>query len=94
MSYSFNIRAETLDDAETQIRNELTKVAQSQPVHEADMDAAYDVAVNYLRLLAADPMMDLAVSVAGYLSWTPGTSDRITTASINVTASLAEKVRA
>ena len=89
MSYSFNVRARTTEEAETKIRAELAKVAQSQPIHEHDAEAAADVAVNYLSLLALEPSMDVTASVAGYLSWSG--ADNITTASINVSVSLAAR---
>lgn len=90
MSYSFSVRGATKSDASAAIATELVKVVGSQPVHEADKQAAQDTADRFIGLLR-DPgdSEQVGVSVSGSLSWRePGV---FTVANVSVYASIVPK---
>lgn len=65
MSYSISAIRATKAEAEIAIRDELAKVPVSQPVHEADIDQAFNAAKSLLDLMQDDPARDLYCSVSG-----------------------------
>lgn len=89
MSYSFNIRAATKDEAREKVAAELDKVVASQPIHAADSKQAMDAAASFIDVIRDDETQDILVSVSGSVSWT-GDSE-INSANVSVTAYLTAK---
>jgi hypothetical protein len=65
MSYSISAKRPTKGELEIALRDKLAKVSQSQPVHEADVDQAFNAARALLDLMHDDPNRDLCGSVSG-----------------------------
>jgi len=65
MSYSIGATRATKAELETAIRDELSKVPVSQPVHEADIGQAFNAAKSLIDLMHDDPARDLYCSVSG-----------------------------
>ena len=66
MSFSFNIRAATLDDAEQGINAKHDDVVTSQPVHARDRGLALATAINMLGECAVpEENYEWAISIAG-----------------------------
>jgi hypothetical protein len=65
MSYSITATRPSKAELETVIRDELVKVRAQQPVHEADIDQAFDAAKSLLDLLQGDPPRDVCCSISG-----------------------------
>ena len=65
MSYSLSAKRVTKAELEIAIRDELAKVPVSQPVHEADIDQAFNAMKSLLDLTFDDPNRDLYCSVSG-----------------------------
>lgn len=96
MSYSFNFRATTKDEAKQKAQEELDRVVAAQPVHVQDYDAALATVSAYLDLLVDDPGMDIQVSCHGSVSysWMPDiepTAVALTQTSLGVSAYLISK---
>ena len=73
MSYSFNIRAATLDDAEQAINAKLDGVVASQPVHARDRGLALATAINMLgECNVPEENEEWAISIAGSCTGLPG----------------------
>lgn len=80
MSYSIGAKRATKDELEIAIRDELSKVPQSQPVHEADIDQAFNAMKSLLDLTFDDPARDLSCSVSGSISKTDAGVESISVA--------------
>ena len=65
VTYSISASRATKGELEIAIRDELAKVPQSQPVHKADIDQAFDAAKSLVDLMRDDPARDLYASVSG-----------------------------
>lgn len=65
MSYSFQKKAATKADLETAVRDELAKIPTQQPVHEKDIDQAFNAAKSLIDLMTEDSSRDIACSVHG-----------------------------
>jgi hypothetical protein len=65
MSYSIGATRATKAEVEVAIRDELAKVPTQQPVHEADIDQAFDATKSLLDLMDDDPARDIYCSVSG-----------------------------
>ena len=65
MSYSFGAKAATKAELEIIVRDELAKVPQFQPVHEADVDQAFNATKSLIDLMPDDPGRDIGCSVSG-----------------------------
>lgn len=90
MSYSFSACGATKAEVMAMVVAELDKVVESQPIHAADRKQA-QVAAEAIVGTLADPSekQEVLVTVSGYLTWASGNA--ISTANVNVTASLKEK---
>lgn len=90
MSYSFNVTADTKDQAGEMVEAELGKVVLTQPVHDNDRQAAQDAAEAAINLLVEPKDGEcVRVSVSGYLSWVA--ENAFVSASINVTVGIGPK---
>jgi hypothetical protein len=91
MSYSFEIKADTVPLATRDIRNKFDELVLSQPNHLADKEAAVEAAQAMTRILVdPKPGQEVYVHVNGSLSWTEledGTNG-YSHASLNVGASI------
>jgi hypothetical protein len=85
MSYSFSVTAKTKDEAGKKVEAELGKVVTSQSVHDADRQAAQDVAEAFIDVLR-DPIESevVGVSMSGSLGWQK--EGEFSNASVNVNA--------
>jgi hypothetical protein len=84
MSYSLSATRGTKGELEIAIRDELAKVPVSQPVHEADIDQAFNAAKSLLDLMHDDPARDLYCSVSGSIWKTDAGVENI---SLNISVS-------
>src|ERR1700686_5471373 len=98
MSYSFGVRGATKDEVVKNIAVELDNVVAAQPIHLADRAQAQAAAEAFLGVLPEkDADQDFYVSVSGSVGWKGllGAADHaLTSASVNVSASLVAKVKA
>ena len=92
MSYSFSARGATRADVLKNIAVEFDKVVASQPVHAEDRKQAEGAAAAFLGVILGSDDKDFYVSVSGSLSW--DADQRLTSASVNVSASLIAKEKA
>lgn len=92
MSYSFNVRARTKDEAKQTVEAEFDQVVQYQTEHARDKAAALAAAGAMIDLLASADDKDINVSVSGWLSWQNDGSETnpITGCSLSVVANLAD----
>jgi hypothetical protein len=95
MSYSFNFRAVSKDDARQQARQAFDGVVDMQLVHAQDRAAALSALDEYLELLANDGR-DVMVSVNGSVSyqWEAGADEKavpLSSASLSISAYLVAK---
>lgn len=81
MSYSISAQRATKAELEIAIRDELAKVPVTQPVHEADIDQAFNAAKALLDLTTEDAARDIYCSVSGSL-WK--VNDKIENISVSV----------
>lgn len=94
MSFSFNVRAGSVHEAQTAVRTELEKVLAAQPIHDADVDAALSTSRRYLSVIG-EPAAghELCVGVNGSVTTidgvTRGASVGVTVNMILVTANAA-----
>jgi hypothetical protein len=89
MSYSFSVKASTKSQAVALVRDELAKVVANQPDHAHDRDQAQATAEAVIGLITDDDTKDVAVSVAGWLSWNGAGADKqFIGANVNVSATL------
>ncbi len=84
MSYSISATRATKAEAEIAIRDELAKVPVSQPVHEADIDQAFNAAKSLLDLMHDDAARDLYCSISGSIWKTDAGVEQV---SLNVSIS-------
>ncbi len=93
MSYSFAVRAATKDEAVKKVEEQLAQVVTSQPVHEADRQAAQDAANAFIGQLS-EPTEgnEIAVYVSGSLGWQGDMAEKnFTSANVSVNASVLAK---
>lgn len=94
MSYSFSITAGSKDEAGKKVEEQLAQVVASQPIHEADRQAAQDTAEGMINCLA-DPGdgKEISVYVSGSLGWSGVYPDShaVTSSNVSVTASVRDK---
>lgn len=90
MSYSLSAQCATKVELETAIRDKLSEVPRTQPVHEADIDQAFNAAKSLMDLMQDDPARDLYCSVAGSL-WK--TDVGVQSVSLNVSLSYVERAK-
>jgi hypothetical protein len=88
MSYSIGAIRATKGELELAIRDELAKVPVSQPVHEADIDQAFNAAKSLLDLMHDDAARDLSGSVSGSIWKTEAGIEQI---SLNVSFSYTKR---
>ena len=88
MSYSIGKTAPTKDMLEIGIRDELSKVPEQQPVHEADIDQAFNAAKSLIDLMTDDPARDLYCAVSGSI-WK--TDAGIQNVSVNISVNFQER---
>jgi hypothetical protein len=84
MSYSFNVRAATKDEAKDKAAAEFDKVVASQAIHARDREQALAAAGAFIDMVADDAERDLSVSVSGSLGWQGVTDQVITSAAVSV----------
>ena len=65
MSYSFNATSSDKDSLAVAVRDKLAEVIQSQPLHEADADQAFEAANSLIKLLSEDAARELYCSMSG-----------------------------
>lgn len=65
MSYSLSATRPTKAELEIAIRDELAKVPVNQPVHEADIDQAFDAAKSLWDLMSDNPARDIYCAISG-----------------------------
>jgi hypothetical protein len=70
MSYSFSVKQANKAAAIDAVYFELRKVAERDPIHEADVPGAMTAAAAIINALSDDDSMDVAVSMSGSVSWT------------------------
>jgi hypothetical protein len=87
MSYSFNVRAASKDEAKSAIAAELDKVVAQQQVHTKDRDAAVAAASAFVDMLGdLAESQQYSVSVNGSLGWRA--ENDYTSANVGVSASI------
>ena len=92
MSYSFSARGATKAEVMQKVVAELDKVVANQSIHAADRKQAQSTAEAFLGVVRnANEQEDFYVSVSGSVSWRDAI---VTSASINVSASLVAKEKA
>lgn len=97
MSYSFSTTAATKDEAGKKVEEQLAQVVQSQPVHEADRQAAQDAAEGMINCLAEPGEgQEIIVYVSGSLGWSGSYPDSytLTNSNVSVQASVRDKATA
>lgn len=93
MCYSISARAATKEQVMQKVSAELEKVEAQQPIHKVDRWKAYETACEFLAMVPNDAGdKEFYVSVSGSLSWLEG--NIVTSASVNVSASLVAKEKA
>lgn len=90
MSYSFAVCGSTKAETLTKLGEELDNVVLQQPVHSADRQQAYAAAEAFLEIIPPTEGHDFYISVSGSIGWL-GEHINITSASVNVSASLVTK---
>lgn len=88
MSYSVSATRATKGEVEITIRDELAKVPETQPVHVADIDKAFEAAKSLLDLMPDNPDRNVYCSVHGSI-WK--TDAGIQTVSLGVSVSLQDR---
>lgn len=88
MSYSFNVKASSKDDAIVQVEEQLHRVETSQPAHAKDKTAALAAAASFINLLGDVPSGHVIhVSMSGSVGWKHDDPDfELTSAGVNVSA--------
>ena len=95
MSYSFSARGATKAEVTKKISAELDKIVVAQPVHSADRAQAQAVAEAFLALIPANADgKDFYVSVSGSVGCYGTDPSVVTSAGVNVSASLTAKEKA
>lgn len=94
MSYSFGIRATTKGEVLDLVKVKMDEVVTQQPVHAHDRAQAEAAVQAFVALLPDDETMDVNVSVSGYVSgaWVGGELEKVTGASVSVSAHLVSRV--
>lgn len=69
MSYSFNVRAKSKDEAKTLVAEQLDNVVKSQPIHANDREVAEKAFGDVLELVTVPEGRDVVVSVSGSVGW-------------------------
>jgi hypothetical protein len=90
MSYSFNVKAATKDEAKAAVVVGFDQVVANQPVHAADKAAVLANANTIIDLLGDNDAKDISVSCNGWVQWQSTSSDGIDTftgVSVGCTAS-------
>lgn len=82
MSFSFNVRAATKDEAAIQAKAKMDEVVVQQPVHAHDAGHVIATVEDYLTLLPEDLTQDVTLSVSGWVSAKEWTSPEASLASI------------
>ncbi len=85
MSYSIGVTRSTKAELEIAISQELSKIPETQLIHKADIDQAFNAAKSLINRMTDVPGRDLRCSVAGSI-YNPG--DAIEHVSINVNVQL------
>ena len=88
MSYSINATKATKAELEIAIRDALSEVPKTQPVHEADIDQAFNAAKSLIDLMQDGPARDLYCSVSGSI-WKTDTG--IQSVGVNVSVNLTDR---
>lgn len=88
MSYSFRAKAASKDLLEIAVRDKLSEVPKTQPVHEADIDQAFNAAKSLIDLVQDDPDRDVVCDVAGSIYKTEAGVQNV---SVNVSVSFAAR---
>lgn len=91
MSYSIGVTSATTESLKIGIRDELSKVPAQQPVHEADIDQAFNAAASLIDLMKDDSARDLRCSVSGSI-WKK--DDAVQNVSVNVQVSYIDRAAA
>jgi hypothetical protein len=91
MSYSFTVVANTKTDANRQIREQFDKIAESQPIHLSDKEAAIVAGQSSVNLLS-EPTdnTEIYVNMYGSVSWRD-VSNEITAVGLTVNVSKRNK---
>ncbi|MCR4297491.1 MAG: hypothetical protein NUV75_01875 [Gallionella sp.] len=93
MSYSIFARGATKEQVMEKISAELEKIVVAQPIHSVDRWKAYETATEFLAMVPNETGdKEFYVSVSGSLSWSEW--NVVTSASVNVNASLVAKEKA
>lgn len=88
MSYSFYVRAASMDEVGQLIKAKLDEVAAQQELHQNDRHEAETVAKTFLSLLPDDPSQDIIVSMNGSIGSIDG---KIVSAGVGVSVSHAPR---
>ena len=94
MSYSFDVRGATKAEVIAKVSAELSKVVETQSIHSVDCVQAQAAAEAFLGVIPDNPDgKDFYISVSGSVGWagTLNVDAIVTSASINVSASLVAK---
>lgn len=96
MSYSFQIRAKTKNDAIEAIAKKLDEIAAAQHCHERDKQEAIVTARMFVNLLPDNEAKEVAVTMSGSLAgqWQGSDVTLISSANINATAALVDPLPA
>lgn len=65
MSYSIRVKNAEKSMLAVLVRDQLAEVLKTQPLHEKDVDQAFDAAQSLLDLMTDDPERDMVCSVSG-----------------------------
>lgn len=91
MSYSFTVRGATKALALAAVQAQMQAVVEQSPCHQADAAQAVDTAKAYIDVLPDQDAKDVVVTLSGSLAgqWVGNDLERISSAGVSVSASLA-----
>lgn len=94
MSYSLSVRGATAAAALAAAAVRFDQIVEQQSPHEVDKKPAMDAAEAFAALLPAHDNKDVAITMSGSLggTWDQGKLTMITSANVNVTVSLVDKL--
>jgi hypothetical protein len=87
VSYSFNVKRSTKEEAIAAVIEEMDKVVASQPIHATDREPTIEAAKAFVNLIPEDTSKDVQVNVSGSVSWQGVYPDSHTVVGANVSVS-------
>jgi len=94
MSFSFQVRVKTKDEAKASCASQMATIVAGQPPHAIDEQLVVTLCGAYIDLLADNPDKEIQMYVSGSLggTWLDGNLTDVSTATVNVQASLQDPI--